>query len=50
VELSTSTPLGSVLVSLPSSVVKITRNRIGNAKVKNAAAGLRQNALFSNGT
>jgi hypothetical protein len=30
----------------PNSDVKITRNMRGNAKVKNAAAGLRQNAVF----
>jgi hypothetical protein len=31
---------------LPSSAVKITRNINGNANVKNAACGLRQNAVF----
>ena len=31
---------------MPSSAVKITRNISGNANVKNAEAGLRQNALF----
>ncbi len=30
----------------PSSDVKITRNISGNANVKNAEAGFRQNALF----
>ena len=33
-------------VSLPNRAVKITRNISGKAKVKNAEAGLRQNALF----
>ena len=32
----------------PSSAVKITRNISGNANVKNAEAGFRQNALFVN--
>ena len=30
----------------PSSAVKMTRNISGKAKMKNAEAGLRQNALF----
>ena len=34
----------------PSSAVKITRNISGNANVKNADAGLRQNDLFVNRT
>ena len=31
----------------PSRAVKITRNMSGNANVKNAEAGFRQNALFT---
>ena len=34
-------------VKWPSSAVKITRNISGNANVKNAEAGLRQNALLT---
>ena len=30
----------------PSSAVKMTRNMSGKAKMKNAEAGFRQNALF----
>jgi len=37
-------------VELPSSAVKITRNINGNAKVKKARAGLRQNALLTKPT
>ena len=34
-------------VPCPSSEVKITRNMSGNANVKNADAGLRQNDLLT---
>jgi hypothetical protein len=35
------------VVSLPKIRLKITRKISGNANVKNAAAGFRQNAMFS---
>jgi hypothetical protein len=36
-----------VISPWPSKEVKITRNMSGKRKVKNAEAGLRQNALFT---
>jgi hypothetical protein len=44
VALSYTIPLTTVWPWI--SEVKITRNSSGNAKVKNADAGFRQNALF----
>jgi hypothetical protein len=47
VELLIVRPPPSGILKWPSRAVKITRNMSGNAKVKNADAGLRQKALLT---